>query len=125
MKKLSHVFLMFTFMACLFAYGCAKKADSAKPIDQVQAEVQKMSVSDLQSSAKAYADAIMSKRSDLEKIEQQLKSINPTEIFSEKAKGIKDQLQTISSEVSALTERYNIYAQKFQSMGGDVSKIKI
>jgi archaellum component FlaC len=105
--------------------GCAKKADPNKPIDQIQQEVQAMSKSDLEGNAKAYVNEITARKSELDKIGDQLKSLSPTEIFGDKAKGIKDQLSKVQTELSALTQRYEIYAKKYQEVGGDLSAIKI
>jgi uncharacterized coiled-coil DUF342 family protein len=116
--------LMVLFVAAAIV-GCGKKADTSKPIDQIQQEVQTMSKSDLESNAKAYVNEISAKKSELEKISSQLKTLSPTEIFGEKAKGIKDQLSSVQSEVSALTQRYEIYAKKYQEVGGDLNAIKI
>lgn len=116
---------MVLFLAAAVLQGCGKKADTSKPIEQIQQEVQSMSKADLESSAKAYVNEITAKKSELEKIGAQLKSLSPTEIFGEKAKGIKDQLSGIQSEMSALTQRYEIYAKKYQEVGGDLSTIKI
>ena len=115
-----------TLLACMvMIYGCGKKADPSKSVDQIKQEVQAMSVSDLESNAKAYVNEIMSRKSELDKIQAQLKSMSPTEIFGDKAKGIKGQLSNVQSELSALTQRYEIYAKKYQDLGGDPGKIKI
>lgn len=121
-------FTVFTglMLAILVAFsGCAKKADANKPLDQVQAEAQKMTVSDLQSTARAYADAIVAKKGDLEKVGNELKGIKITEMLGEKAKSLKDEAARIGTEMSALTQRYEVYAKKFQELGGDVAKIQI
>lgn len=116
--------LMVLFLAAAVV-GCGKKADTSKPIDQIQQEVQAMSKADLESNAKAYVNEITAKKSELEKIGAELKTLSPTEIFGEKAKGIKDKLSSVQSEMSALTQRYEIYAKKYQEVGGDLSTIKI
>ena len=123
--KTKFAVLLFVIAAAFTVYGCAKQADTSKPVEQIKQEVQAMSVSDLESNAKAYVNAITARQSDLEKIGAQLKTLSPTEIFGDKAKGIKEQLSKIQSDVSALTERYQVYAQKYQAAGGDISKIKI
>lgn len=124
MKKWMSVFFC-GVLAIAFVSGCAKKADTNKPVEQIKAEVEKMSVSDLESNAKAYANEIIAKKSEIEKVADKVKSLSPTELFGDKAKSLKDQMSQIGNDVSALTERYQIYAQKFQQAGGDVSKIKI
>lgn len=105
--------------------GCAKKIDTSKPIEQIQTEVQKMSVGDLQSTAKAYADAIQGKKSEIETVQKQLSSLSPKDLFGEKAGGIKDQLSKIGNEMNELSKRYEIYVQKFRELGGDISKVQV
>ncbi|MFA6600184.1 MAG: hypothetical protein WC352_05045 [Candidatus Omnitrophota bacterium] len=109
----------------VFAFGCGKKADINKPIDKIQAEVQKMSVGDLEKSARAYADAIKVRQADVSKVSEQLKALSPKELFSGKAKSIRDEAAAITRDVNALTQRYEIYARKFLEKGGDMAKIKI
>ena len=117
--------LLIALLSLTTLYGCGKKADTQKPIEQVRAEAEKMSVSDLQSAAKAYADEIASKKTEAEKIQSQLKGLSVQDMLGEKGKSIKDQASALGQQVSALTERYQVYAQKYQSAGGDMAKIQI
>lgn len=109
----------------LNVWGCTKKADAAKPMDQVRAEAEKMTAADLEATAKAYASEIAAKKSDVEKIQAKLSGLSLQDMVGEKAKSIKDEASKVGQEISALTERYEVYAQKFQATGGDVSKIKL
>lgn len=112
-------------LGVLLLQGCGKKADAHKPVDQIQKEVQAMSKTDLEKEARAYGDAIMAKKADAEKVAEKVKSLSPTEMFSDKAKNIKNELSEIQSQLSALIERYQIYARKYQETGGDMNAIKI
>ncbi len=105
--------------------GCAKKADTGKPVDQIKTEVQTMSVNDLEAFAKAYAGEIMSKKTELGKIGDEIKALTVSDLMGDKAKHIKDNLSAISGEVGALTVRYQVYADKFREKGGDVSRIQL
>lgn len=120
-SRLLAIFLLGVFVL----QGCGKKADANKPVDQIQKEVQSMSKADLEKEAKAYVDAIMAKKADAEKVAEKIKSLSPTEMFSDKAKSIKTELSEVQSQLSALTERYQIYARKYQEVGGDMSAIKL
>lgn len=111
-------------MALIFS-GCGKKADPNKPIDQVQKEAQTMNVQDLQKNAEAYARAIQSKKSQLEKESEKLKSLSPKDMLSDKGKEFRDNMAKVGNDVQELTKRYEIYAQAFAQKGGDMSKIKI
>ncbi len=123
MKK--YFAFVLTILLAASVTGCGKKADSKKPIEQVRAEAEKMSVGDLEATARAYANEIAAKKGEVEKIQSQLKGLSIKDMLGEKARGIKDQASAVGQEISALTERYEVYAQKFQAAGGDISKVKI
>lgn len=117
---------LFAILALVIALtGCAKKADTRKPVEQIKTEVQTMSVNDLEAFAKAYAGEIASKKTEVGKIGDQIKALTVNDLMGDKAKTIKDNLSAISGEVEALTVRYQVYADKFREKGGDVSKIQI
>ena len=118
-----------TIFAGLFAFGlaagCAKKADTSKSVEQIKTEVQSMSLKEVEGNAKAYVQEIQARKSEVQKVTQQVKSLSPAEIFGEKAKGLKDQIAKLGSEVNALTERYQVYAQKYQELGGNAANIQV
>ena len=109
----------------VFAMGCGKKADTNKSVDQIRQEVQTMSAQDLEAYAKAYAAEIQKYKGDVEKIAAELKDVPVTEIFGEKAKAIKDRLSGVQSQVSALSERFQVYADKAREKGVNLDSIKI
>jgi len=123
MKKLG--ILLALPLAMVLIAGCGSKPDSQKPIDQVRTEAEKMNLSQLESTAKSYAKEIQKQSAGMEEIQAKLRQLKPTELFSDKAKSIKDEASKVASEVSGLTDRYNVYAQQFQKAGGDLSKIKL
>ena len=125
MRKLMHCGLIAALALGVGLAGCSKKADTNKPIEQIQKEVEGMNLSQLESNARVYANEIQGKQGEVAKVLEQVKSIPPTELLGEKAKKLRDDASAIKNEISALTQRYNIYANKFKEMGGDVSKIKI
>jgi len=83
----------FTFY-CLLAFclaallGCGKKADENKPVSEVKAEADKMSVDKLRSMAVKYKDAIVAKQDEIEKFTGKLKDIPITEKLGTEAKGL-------------------------------------
>ncbi|MCM8774789.1 MAG: hypothetical protein NC930_00295 [Candidatus Omnitrophica bacterium] len=120
-KWISWVMLL---LVLFMAAGCGSQADANKPIDQIQQEVQNMNVSQLESKARAYAKEIAKQTAEMAKVQEKLKGLSPTELFGEKAKGIKDELGKIATETKALSDRYKIYADKYKDLGGDINKIK-
>ena len=120
--------------------GCAKKVDKApptktttpaasvtvtadveKPITEVQAQAQTMSVADLRSTALQYQQAISAKQVDLQKVWAQVKEIPLTDALGEKAKALKTEAQKIESSAKALTDRFQVYYNKLKEKGGDLS----
>jgi formiminotetrahydrofolate cyclodeaminase len=96
-------------------------ADAEKPLADVQAQAQTMSVADLRSTAVQYQQAISAKQVDLQKVLAQVKEIPITEALGEKAKTLKTEAQKIESSVKALTERFQVYYNKLKEKGGDLS----
>jgi len=123
--KLRWTALLVLPLVLFIVVGCGKKADSSKPINDIKAEVEGMSVKDLESNAKAYAKEIGKLKPEIEKVQRQLKELKPTELLGDKAKSIKNEISGLSTEVSALTKRYRIYADNFQKAGGDIAAVKI
>jgi uncharacterized lipoprotein YehR (DUF1307 family) len=111
---------------CLVLFGCGKKgADETTPIDQIKAEVAKMDVAKIRSTALSYKDAIVTKQADVAKIADQLKSIKPTELLGEKAAELKTQLSKIEKSISALKDRFEIYYDKLKEKGGDLTGLEL
>ena len=117
--------LMVVMVAGLLVTGCGKKADPTKPIEQIQSEVEKMSVSDLQAYSKAYVSAIDKKKAELIKIGEKLKAVPLKDLFGQAANELRKQSGAVSKEISDLTQRYGVYAKKFAEKGGDLAKIKL
>jgi hypothetical protein len=133
-------------LSCLMAaaglalVGCAKKGDKApsaktttpgasvtvtadveKPLTEVQAQAQTMSVTDLRSTAVQYQQAISAKQVDLQKVWAQVKEIPITEALGDKAKTLKTEAEKITSTIKALTDRFQVYYNKLKEKGGDLS----
>jgi archaellum component FlaC len=105
--------------------GCAGKADENKPMTDVQAEAQKMNAEQLKAAAMKYRDAIMAKQTDVEKVMAKLKAIPPAEIMSKDAEQVRQEVDNISKSIKALKERFDVYYNKLEEMGGDVSDLSI
>jgi hypothetical protein len=126
MKTKLNVVLCCLLIACSLAiFGCGKKADESKPLSEVKAEAEKMSVADLQAKAKMYKDTIAAKTGEIEKLAAKLKGIAVTEMMGAEAKKIKADMETITKSVNALKERFQVYCDKIKEKGGDLSGLKI
>ena len=100
--------------------GCGKTADDNKPISEVEAEADKMSVEKLKSMAGTYKDAIAAKKDEVEKLAAKLKDIPLSEMMGEKAKALKAEMDKLNKSISALTERSKVYYDKLKEKGGDL-----
>lgn len=126
MKTKLNVVLCCLSIACSLAIlGCGKKADESKPLSEVKAEAEKMSVADLQAKAKMYKDAITAKTGEVEKLAAKLKGVAVTEMMGDEAKKIKADVDSVTKSLSALKERFQVYYDKLKEKGIDVSALKI
>ena len=105
--------------------GCGKKIDTHKTAEQVRTEVASMSASQIEAEAKAYIKEIQRTRTSFEKTRSKLQGLPPQEIFGEKARSLQKEMTDITRRVSDLTECYQIYADKYEELGGDAAKIRI
>ncbi|MDD5217780.1 MAG: hypothetical protein PHS88_06725 [Candidatus Omnitrophica bacterium] len=121
-RSMTTLMLVLTLAACS---GCAKKADPNKPVDQIKKDVETMSVAELQSTAAAYAKEIKVQKTELSKIAEELKGVPVKDVFSDKAKSIKNRLGEVQTKASALMERYQLYFNKLQEKGADISKVRL
>ena len=119
-KEYTSVLLMLFAVIMLFA-GCSKKADENKPLSEVEAEAEKMSVAKLKSMAMEYKDAISAKKDEIEKVTGELKNIPIAEKLGNEAKQLTAEVENLTKSVSALNERFQIYYQKLKENGGDLS----
>src|SRR3989338_6307692 len=113
-KKSAVFFVMMVMLA-----GCGSGVDQNKPLDIIRQEIEGMSVSQLQSKAQAYANVLVSKKAELEKIHQALNGLSPAQLLGEETKRIRENLNKVGTDVKALTERYNLYVAKFKELGGN------
>ena len=111
------VMLMFT--------GCGSKADENKPMSDVKAEAETMSVEKLKATAMAYKDAIEAKKPDLEKIAAKLKAIPIADALGQEAKTLKSDIDELNQSVQALRERFDVYYGKLKELKADVSDLAL
>jgi len=126
MKNLRNITFYFLPVLCLLLLaGCGAKADEDKPLSDVKAEAEQMSVEKLKSMAMAYKDAILDKKREAEALSLKLKDIPLTEALGSEAKGLKADIDDLNKSVSALKDRFQVYYNKLKEKGGDVSGLKI
>ena len=106
-------------------FGCGKKADENKPIGEVKAEAEKMSVEKLRSMALTYKDAIVAKKGEVEKFAAKLKDVPLTKMMGDEAKGLRADIEGLNKSASALKERFEVYYNKLKEKGGDLSGLNL
>jgi hypothetical protein len=104
--------------------AAAAKVDESKPVAEVKAEAEKMDVSSLRATALSYKEAILSNEGKIKTLTEQLKKIPLTQQLGDEAKGLQSEITTLTGSVSSLLERFNIYYDKLNAMGGDVEGLK-
>jgi len=105
--------------------GCCSKADENKPMSDVKAEAETMSVEKLKATALAYKKAIEAKKPELEKITAKLKEIPLAEALGKEAKSLKSEIDTLNKSVGALKERFGVYYGKLKELKADVSDLAL
>jgi len=109
----------------LMLCGCGSKADENKPMSDVKAEAETMSVEKLKSTALAYKKAIEAKKPELEKIAAKLKEIPIAEVMGKEAKSLKSDIDELNKSVGALNERFGVYYGKLKELKADVSDLTL
>jgi len=124
MKTAGNVTFCLLVVFSLALVGCGKKADETKPLNEVKAEAEKMSVDKLRSMAMTYKDALMAKKGEVEKVAGELKNIPVAKMLGDEAKELKTEIEALNKSVSALKERFQVYYDKLKEKGGDLSGLE-
>ena len=125
MKTVRNVTFCLLVVFFLALVGCGKKADESKPLNEVKAEAEKMSVEKLRSMALTYKDAITARKGEVEQIAGKLKDIPVAKMLGDEAKGLKTEIEALNKSVSALKERFQIYYGKLKEKGGNLSGLEL
>ena len=125
MKTVRNVTFCLLVVCFLALVGCGKKADESKPLNEVKAEAEKMSVEKLRSMALTYKDAIMAKKGEVEKVAGKLKDIPVAKMLGDEAKELNTEIEALNKSVSALKERFQIYYGKLKEKGGNLSGLEL
>lgn len=126
MNAVIKIGLCMLIAGCLLSFaGCSKKADETKPIGEVKAEAEKMSIEKLRSMAMTYKEAITAKKDEVEKLASKLKDIPLTKMMGDEAKGLKADIDGLNKSVSALKERFHVYFDKLKEKSGDLSGLEL
>jgi len=88
-------------------------AQAMKPEDMEAAQLREMALK--------YQSDITAKKDQLVQLNEQLSGIPLTEIAGEKAKNLKTQIDSLTKDIKALTDQFNIYYNLLKEKKGDLS----
>ncbi|MBP7053186.1 MAG: hypothetical protein KBE65_19440 [Phycisphaerae bacterium] len=96
-----------------------------KPVSEIKAAAEAMSVDSLKATALKYKEAILAKQADLEKLTAKIKEIPLTEALGEQAKTLKTDLANLETSLKALKDRFQVYYDAIKTKGGDVANLAL
>jgi hypothetical protein len=106
--------------------ACGKKADENKPMSEVKAEAERMSVEELRAMAMKYKEAISAKKAETERvIGKQISDIPVAKKLGGEATELSTEMDNLSKSLSALKERFQVYYDKLKEKGGDLSDLGV
>lgn len=103
----------------------AVSVDIEKPVAEVQAEAQTMSVDSLKAAALKYKEAILAKQGEIERLAAKVKEIPITEALGQDAKTLKTDLQSLEATLGALKARFQVYYDTLKEKGADLSGLTL
>jgi hypothetical protein len=130
-------------LSLLMTVGCSKKTeeqkttsitgamtqapsvDTEKPIGEVQAQADTMSVDNLRATALKYKEAILQKQSEIEKLAAKIKEIPIAEALGQEAKTLKTDLQNVETALKDLKDHFQVYYDTLKKKGGDLSGLTV
>jgi len=126
MKTERNINLYLLLVGCaLVLLGCGKKVDEGKPMSEVKAEAEQMSVRELRAMAMRYKESISAKMAELDEIMQKLKDIPVAEKLGTEATELTAEMKNLTKSLSALRERFQVYYGELKGKGGDVAGLEI
>ena len=96
-----------------------------KPVSEIKAAAETMSVDSLKATALKYKEAILAKQVDLEKLTAKIAAIPLTEALGEQAKTLKTDLANLETSLKALKDRFQVYYDAVKTKGGDVANLAL
>lgn len=110
--------------------GCGKKGvpagpvDESRPISEIKAEAELMTVPQLREMADKYLAAIKAKNPELDAMMQKLRDSSTSGSLSKDFMQIKGDIDVITGSLTALQERFEVYYSKLVELKADVSGLE-
>ncbi len=131
MKKRTFVALLVVLaMFSIVLSGCGKKGvpagpvDTNKPMAEVKAEAELMTVDQLREMAGKYLAAVKAKNADIEAIMQKLRDSSKAGSPHEDLMKVKADIGVIIDSLKLLQERFDVYYNKLVELKADVSGLE-
>jgi chromosome segregation ATPase len=126
----ANVSLIMVLLACtaLVFVGCGSsgsEVDETKPISEVKAEAETMSVEQLKDIAMAYKEALEANKSEVKKLMEQLSNIPVAQQLGEEFKSLQTDIAQLNDSYKALKERFDVYYNKLVELKADVTNLKL
>lgn len=101
------------------------QTDMAKTLADVKKQAASMSIEDLTTMAMMYKDKIMSNEGIVNDLMAKMKDIPLTEQLGDNAKQLKAEINTLTSAIKPLKERYDVYIAKLTELKADISSLEL
>ncbi|MEN6576181.1 MAG: hypothetical protein ABFD90_07545 [Phycisphaerales bacterium] len=106
------------------AAGAPAAVDTEKPVAEVQAQAETMTVENLKATALKYKEAILAKQADISALAAKVKEIPITEALGEEAKKLKTDLTGLETSLKSLKDRFQVYYNTLKTKGGDLAGLE-
>lgn len=99
--------------------------DTEKPVAEIQAQAETMSVESLKAAALKYKEAILAKQADIAALAAKVKEIPLAEALGDEAKKLKTDLTNLETSLKALKDRFQVYYDTLKAKGGDLTGLEV
>jgi len=110
MKSTAVMTCALVFLSSIILTGCGGGVDEQRPISEVRAEADTMTLGQLESMVTRYERAIRNRESEIANLSERVREIPVAQMMGEEARALKSELDELNTSLRALTERLNIYA---------------
>ncbi len=102
----------------------ALTVDPEKPLPEVQAQAQTLSVENLKAVALKYKQAMADKEGEAQKLLTKIKELPVTQALGQEGQSLKTDLQSLQGSLKALTDRFQVYYNTLKEKGGNLSGLE-
>ena len=128
--------LSLLILGSLVILGCSEKkqepapptgvsVEENKPLSEVKAEADKMTVEQLRAAALKYKAIIETKTAEADKLAKDLMKAALADKSETEVKQLNARMAEINKSAEALAERFEVYYKKLEEKGGDMSGLKM